>query len=346
MKSLFFCNTNFQLIVAMQIAASFNKESSIIITNEINNCEEIVHNLRDTRLFDHIALLDVKTSTKSIDLIRQCIFGMAPNGMDNIYFDEFVGFNFDIPSHIVFAFLYRKNPNIIVNKMEEGLMSLNTPETTCGVLEVSYRIRKLLHKKNLKEIVSGFYCFSPKANKTGIDSILIPAIRSDSNIREYLKIVFCKNAKFEYKENVIFLSCIYDIEGGSPIGELELAKKIAVKVGTENLLVKVHPRDDKEKYIQAGLNVDNNSSVPFEVIQIYNDFSDKILVTTLSGSILNFNVILESAPLSYYGYKLCKLDANPLALHYREVLEGYLNGDDLGLRNIYVMNNIEELLNG
>ena len=188
-----------------------------------------------------------------------------------------------------------------------------------------------------------YICFSPKVNKSGIPSIQIPLINKYSEIKDYLNTVFCKDRIFEYKERYIFLSCIYDVEGGEAIGEFELAKAIADKVGKNNLLVKVHPRDDKEKYISAGLKVDENSSVPFEVIQINNDFSDKILITTLSGSILNFNFVLENVPVAYYGYKLCVLEGNSLAKHYKCIIEQYVNDADLGLRNIKILESIEEL---
>lgn len=343
MKTLFFCNTNYQLIVAVQIALSFKKDCSIIITNEIKNCENIARNLKKIKLFEYVACIDVKTAKSSSILITQCIFGKAPEEIKDCVFDEFVGFNLDISTHIVYAFFYKKNKDIVVNKMEEGLMSLNTLDTSCGVIEVSYKVRRLLHKRNLKDIVSGFYCFSPNANKSNIPSIQIPLIDRNSRIRKCLNSIFCNEKKFVYKEKYIFLSCIYDIEGGNPIGELELAKEIADRVGRDNLLVKVHPRDNKEKYNQAGLKVDDNSSIPFEVIQINTDFSDKILITTLSGSILNFNQALKNAPTSYYGYRLCKLGGNPLASHYKDVLEQYLADKELGLKNIYVMNSTEEL---
>lgn len=343
MKTLFFCNTNYQLIVAMQIAISFKKNSSIIVTNAIKNCEEIISNLKETRFFEQVAYLDVKTENNLFELIRRCVFGYAPKEIKDCVFDEFVGFNFDIPSHMVFAFFYGKNRNIVVNRMEEGLMSLNTPETSCRVIEVSTQIRRFLHKRNLRGSVSGVYCFSPKVNKSGIPSIQIPLINKYSEIKDYLNTVFCKDRIFEYKERYIFLSCIYDVEGGEAIGEFELAKAIADKVGKNNLLVKVHPRDDKEKYISSGLKVDENSSVPFEVIQINNDFSDKILITTLSGSILNFNSVLEKVPIAYYGYKLCVLEGNSLAKHYKRIIEQYVNDVDLGLRNIKILESIEEL---
>lgn len=343
MKTLFFCNTNYQLIVAMQIVISLKKEASIIVSNSIKNWKEIISNLKETGLFEQVVYFDVKAKDNSFKLIRQCVYGYVPDEIKNCIFDEFVGFNFDIPSHMVFAFFYKKNRNIVVRKMEEGLMSLNTSETSCRVIDVSVWIRHALHKKNLRSSISGIYCFSPKANTSDIPSIQIPLINKESKIKDYLNKVFCANRKFEYQEKYIFLSCIYDIEGGEAIGEFELAKAIANKVGKNNLLIKVHPRDDKEKYISSGLKVDENSSVPFEVIQINNDFSDKILITTLSGSILNFNSVLENVPISYYGYKLCSLKGNLLALHYKDVLEQYINDSELGLRNIKILESIEEL---
>lgn len=126
-EDTFFCNTNYQLIVAVQIALSFNKSGSIIITNEIKNYENIVKNLRKTKLFEQVACIDVKTVKKSITLTIQCILGMVPKEIKKCIFDEFVGFNLDIPSHIVYAFFYKKNKDIVVNKMEEGVMFLTRP---------------------------------------------------------------------------------------------------------------------------------------------------------------------------------------------------------------------------
>lgn len=343
MKTLFFCNTNYQLIVAMQIAVTFDKKCSVIITNQIQNADSVLENVKNTHLFENVSFIDVKATVPSSEMMKKCVYGFAPAEIINCIFDEFVGFNMDIYSHMVYAFFYNQNKKILINKMEEGLMSLNTTETSCRVLDWTYKIRKLMRKKNLRESISGFYCFLPQANKTDIPSIQIPMIKETSEIRDYLNNVFCQNASFAYKEKYIFLPCIYDIEGGEPIGELELAKKIANKVGKENLIVKVHPRDNKEKYIDAGLKVDENSLVPFEVIQINNDFSEKILITTLSTSILNFNPVLEKVSKSYYGYKLCDLSENPLAQHYKKVLEEYLNDKNLGLRNIHVLDTIEEI---
>lgn len=344
MKTLFFCNTNYQLITAIQITSSFKKSASVILTNEIVNADTLSTRLVAENIFEKVAVIDVKSHLNSFTILGRSFFGWIPANIKSVKFDEFVGFNFDIPSHFIFASLYKKNPNIVINKMEEGLLSYNTPETTCRVLDLSWKLRRFFGKSNLRENVQSFYCFQPQAYPGELKTICIPKIESTNAIKESLKRIFAPNGVSDYKEKYIFLSCIYDFEGGEPIGELNLATAIANIVGIDKIIVKVHPRDNAERYVKAGLKVDTNSQVPFEVIELCSDFKDKVLITTLSGSLLNFNPVLEKPIRSIYGYKLCDLDKNDLAKHYSGVLVGYLNNCAMGLKNIEVAQKLEDIL--
>ena len=110
-------------------------------------------------------------------------------------------------------------------------MSLNTPKTSCRVIEVSTQIRRFLHKRNLRGSVSGVYCFSPKVNKSGIPSIQIPLINKYSEIKDYLNTVFCKDRIFEYKERYIFLSCIYKfLKAEKLLVNLSLRKQLQIRL--------------------------------------------------------------------------------------------------------------------
>lgn len=343
MKTLFFCNTNYQLITAIQITCSFKKSASVILTNEMKNADELSKRLGAVNIFDKVAVIDVKSKQNSLSIVKKCFYGWIPENLKAIQFDEFVGFNFDIPSHFIFASLYKKNKSIVVNKMEEGLLSYHTPETTCRVLSLAWKLRKSFRKPNLREKAQGFYCFQPQAYSGLLKAITIPKIEANNTIKALLEKVFAPNGISDYKEKYVFLSCVYDFEGGHPIGELNLANAIADMVGIDNLIVKVHPRDDAERYIQAGLKVDKNSQIPFEVIELCANFKDKVLITTLSGSLLNFNPVMEEPIRSIYGYQLCDLDNNDLAKHYSGVLSGYLDNCDIGLKSIEVAQKLEDI---
>lgn len=344
MRTLFFCNTNYQLITAIQITKSLKKNASVVVTNEIKNVDEICERLAWENIFEMVLTIDVKSKLSSSTILKRCVSGWLPDNLKGKRFDEFVGFNLDIPSHFIYAGLFNENKDISVNKMEEGLLSYNTLETTCSVLSLSWKVRKLLGKANLREVAEGFYCFQPQAYTGTLNQIRIPKIDAASDIKDSLARIFTPNGISSYSEKYVFLSCVYDFEGGEPIGELELAKLICEKVGNENLIVKVHPRDDTNRYKNAGLKVDTNSKVPFEVIELCADFKDKVLITTLSGSLLNFNPVLENPIRSIYGYKLCNLANNHLAQHYSGVLTGYLDNRAIGLRNIEVARSMEDIV--
>lgn len=69
--------------------------------------------------------------------------------------------------------------------------------------------------------------------------------------------------------------------------------KVANLVGKDNLLIKIHPRDLRTIYSDNGFNVDKNSLIPWEAIQLSSDFSDKVFLTINSGSVLSGSTMSE-----------------------------------------------------
>lgn len=347
-KVLFVCNTNYQIIVAIKITLSYNYKSTLILTENLKGADSVKNKLEMQNVFDSVFVIKEKKKT-SFGHILDCVFGIRLE--KNEFYDEFIAFNFDILTHKIFATVNKKNENIVISQMEEGVISYKTEDTTCGVLNVSYKLRKLFKKDNLKAGIKSFYCFYPKAYNGKYQTIKIPNL-SDADIkcREIITNVFTSGISQkcdgeEYcGEKYIYLPSIYDIEGGTPIGELELAKRIADYVGKDNLLVKVHPRDNMQRYIEQGLHVDNNSKTPFEAILIKYDFSKKIFITTLSGSLLNINPLFSNPPVSFYAYNLCDLSNNRLALHYKKVVDSFINSKDITLKNLRILNSLEELI--
>lgn len=351
---LFFCNTYYQLITAVQIKLTLklNDRATVIITDHSANADIIADRLRETNVFEYVYYMKTKVSPEDVTLsfrlkaIRDGIFGRLPEGMNKKdYFDEIIGFNMDLATHYVYASLLKRNKNIVCNRMEEGLLSYQTPSASNGVLSTIYKLRKFLCKRNLRENIAGFYCFNPEVYYGKLSPIAVPKIGKENTVlKSVLESLFLIDKKIEpYKQKYIFLSCIYDIEGNTPIGELDLAKQIADVVGKENILIKVHPRDDISKYETAGLTVDKNSSVPWEVVCIEQDFSQHVFITTLSGSILNVSAMLSSAPTSFYGYPLCATEKNQLAVHFKKVIEDYLANPEFKAKNIKILHHTNEL---
>ncbi len=131
------------------------------------------------------------------------------------------------------------------------------------------KLRKIIGKPVIENSFLNFYCFYPQIYKGYLKPVEVPMIQLNSEICVALRKVFeLDDKKLSYKYKYIFFTSVYDFEGGKPVGEYELVCKIADIVGKDNLLIKTHPRDTRTLYVDNGFNVDENSSVPWEAIQL------------------------------------------------------------------------------
>lgn len=139
---------------------------------------------------------------------------------------------------------------------------------------------------------------------------------------------------------------MYDFEGGAPIGELELVKKIGELVGNENLIVKTHPCDTRRVYEKNGFYVDDNSNVPWEVIQLTGDFSDKVFLTANSGSVLAGSFMSDKPIRTFYLYKLCDISKNVGAQEAARAIFSLVHKEELKgvLDKVYIAESLENIL--
>lgn len=353
-RVLIVCNTYFQLIAAIQLKQTLKKEEEVylVLSDHSKNAENICERLKEQCFFKDIWFFDTKKLVKHrnmFDTIKNIWLGCFGRNLLNIdkklCFDEIIGYNLDIPSHFLYAYLKRKNKNMICNRFEEGLFSYHTLPDDCRELKIIYKIRKFFKKQNMREEPKVFYCFHPSLYKGSLEPIQIPRLfKDDITIKKLLTNIFQIKEGQESGYKYLYLPCIYDMEGGEPIGEFRLAEKIAATVGKNNLLVKVHPREDQTKYVEAGFHVEKSSSIPLEALMIAGKYQNMVFLTSLSGSILTVSNILELRLEAYYLYALCDLTNNSMAQHYSKVLEGYLSEKSLKLDNIRIVTDLQDIL--
>ena len=106
-----------------------------------------------------------------------------------------------------------------------------------------------------------------------------------------------------YDKKYIYFASMIDSEILKKDGEFAILRDIAEVVGKDNLIVKLHPREEnRQRYADLGVTIDTNSDIPFEIIQLVRDFSDNVFITCLSGSVLNFASILPERTRTYFTY--------------------------------------------
>ena len=323
-KVLMICNTHYQIIIAIQMKMTIKKDESvsILISDHSNNANIVAEQLKKEKdLFEDVYYIETKQFCKRktsiagiMSDISHCIKGADIfNEVAVNKYDEVIYYNFDLATVSICEMLYKKNKSITCARFEEGILSYPN-NGSYRYVSVMCGIRKVLGKLNISKRVKSYYCFYPDLYTGTLTPISVPIITQNSPIINILKSCFPVNLqKHSYREKYIFFTSVYDFEGEAAIGESEAVREIAELVGSDNLLVKKHPRDSRKVYEELNLHVDNNSSMPWEIIQFQINLSDKVLLTVNSGSVLSSVLMLQDGPKAFYVYNLCDLSRNSKA---------------------------------
>lgn len=358
MNTICYCNTYFQLITAIQMKRTIKRKDKmyVILSDMTDGLYNIYNILKKDNFFDGVFFVKSKIPKKNkvqeifykVGELFLVIFDVSIKELKNLPFaDEFIFFNDDISVYRTFSMVKRRCHNLKVSRFEEGILSYDTPFSKSIRDNLIYIIRRLLHKSNLFDLTEEYYCFNPEIYNGGLRVVEIPKIEiSDNEIKKIMLRYFLNDQEvLVCREKYLFFPSILDLEGGAPIGELDLAVKLAEKVGIDNLIVKVHPRDSVDRFLQKGLHVDTNSFSPWEAIQLNGDFSDKIFITAISGSVLSINALLDKSPRVIFLYKMCNWKNNELAKKTVEKMENLLKRTQNSkfLNSIEIVESIDEI---
>lgn len=359
MKSvLFVCNTYSQLIESIQLRITTFKDDSVsvIITDHTNNSKTVYNRIKKIDVFNNAYYFETLRKYKSptgiiskFDRLKHYIWGSDPTWREyiNDAYDELIFYSQTDEIYTLFSYLYKKNKNINASRYEEGIVSYDDWNFYSKKANIASRFRHLMKKASLEDRIKKFYCFYPMLYEGSLEPEKIPTIDPESRITEILKYIFEVDSNTtDYNQyKYIFFSSIYDIEHGKSIGEIDAVSSIAKYVGIDNLLVKVHPRDNPQRFRERGLHVDEKSSVPWEAIQIGNDFSNHVFLTTNSCSVLSISLIQKNKPKVLYVYPLCKISNNPVAAGTIKTIESLLNSEFVktSIDTVRVIKDIEEL---
>ena len=361
MRILILTNTYYQVLFAMQLklVRYKNCEVDLIISDHSTNSDVVSSKLAQENFFCNVFFVKSKGLVLNRNKFEKLedFFKIAfckdnrykffvPN-IENCFYDEFLVFNYDIQSYGIFSYLCNTNPNIKISRFEEGLFSNSVELMQTSRRKIISDFRKIQKKPIIEKAWHNYYSFTPHLYTGLLNPVLIPPINFNNEVLDILKKSFCINKdSLNYKQKYIFFTSVYDFEGGEPIGEYELVCKIANLIGKENLLVKTHPRDERTIYKDNGFNVDKNSYMPWEVVQLINDFSDKIFLTATSGSVLAGSFMSENPPKTFFMHKCCTVLGNPVAKKTIETIEKLLLDKNLtnSLKNVDIANDIKDIL--
>ena len=318
-RGIFICNTVLQVLIAVWMKYDMLKDevTDIIISNHMNGNEIIAENLNKTGLFNSVI------TVASLDYSRgKCIqrnrffrllhrrfpyldlkdFADIKNRYDNLYIA-----NFDLFSQLIYDFLARKNKKLNLILFEDGtssysLMVKKYYDSTMPPDNKKTRFiyKTLLNKKFIYGNIKAFWLFRPDLMEWKPNFPTLPIKKIDSENKEFRTII---NTAFgydtlddQYAEKFIFFEEAFFAESGY-MEDVELVEELAEIVGKENIFIKIHPRNPKNRFKELGYATNANTFIPWEIIAMNLDITGKKLISIMSSSIMN--------PVSILGLK-CK----------------------------------------
>lgn len=359
-KRLIVVNTYFQVMFAIQLKESLFSQDivDIGITDQIKGYFQIVNNLQKMKVFDHCYDIECKeleaskTRKMKIKKLSSALFHNSKfeQLFKNKDYDNLLYFNISFSTVAIFNILVHNNSKLLCSRFEEGILSYNTELHERGnhsfgrFLDTLFKIRHFLGKPNIIDNIGNFYCFYPELYKLNFTPVEVLHF-SNNSINIITKVFDVKKENCYINEKYIFFSSVYDFEGEEPIGEFEIIKKIANIVGIDNLIIKKHPRDNRDVFEKAGIHVAKVSNLPWEVCQLCCDYSNHILISISSGSLLTINSSIENPITSYYLFPCCHYQKNSIAKISVNAIENLFNNPNMKmkLRNIKIVSDIKDI---
>lgn len=290
-KNLIIANTYFQLITAINLSINHfnNDENDLILTDRSVGMQEVGKKLKKYKVFNNIFYIqskDICTDKNKLKKYLTYLFNRKKiiGSLLKEKYDCLLFFNYDLLTYSVFDELSNKNKDLICKRYEEGYIAY-VKETKNNNLNQT--IRKILFRKNLEKSIKSMYLYHPDLlcydlkYKTEQIKLLN---KEDEKLKEICNYIF------DYKKETIKQKYIFFEESffcdNKGVEDMELILKIADIVGKDNLLVKLHPRNKIDRFKKYGIQTNKTIGIPWEVIQMNNDFSDKVFITISSGSVL------------------------------------------------------------
>jgi len=322
MRTLFFAYTPFQCMAALAIKEQFYKDSEtdIMISDSVHRRNTLKDNILENDLFDHVYYGDIRTFfPKSQNKIKHEVMRIWSAAVptyiakhiefESANYDVFVTTEVNYYTESIFSLLKKVNPNIKVELMDEGYSSYTyyfrenyRPTTRKNKIKrLLFRALGLLtSRKYISDQAKKIYYFAPELlcwkdipyQIEKIDTSLIMDYRSLVNQMFGYGQLNVDGIAEEYKEKFIFFEESFFWSQGNQ-NDVEIINRIADIVGKENMIIKLHPRNQINRFEDMGYKTNKTEGIPWELVVLnMNPKKEKVFITFSSGAVLNFKFLV------------------------------------------------------
>ena len=313
------CNTPFQLLNAINIVVN-NVESGkydLYLYGEFRNSERILKNILKLKLFDKVFFIKKNTAVKNSKL-RTFAKLIIPSFILNDFIYEDISFEeinsyysrvFVGDGNLIGIYLLKKNPMAELIMFDDGIAT-NVGNALFDTIGSFYKKIGRLFKLGVYSFnVSKLYVTNKSFCKSTItDNILqLPFLTCTNPATEIAKDIFSYNSNTQLNlyKNVYLGQPLEEKQGFN--GNKPLFFKDQIPQFNENLLVRLHPRQDSNEFNNEC--VDNvNNMWELECMNSISD--DHVLIGFCSTAHLMPKLLCDKEPYIIFLYELFLNDKN------------------------------------
>lgn len=304
----FFAATPYQVFNCVNILKNYykNESADIYILTFACDISDLYCSLKKSSIFKNVYLFEnIMKPKNKLGVIKDFIFtdSYILKTLKNKKYDKLFLTCIGDRNDLFYNKLLKNNKNLELYFYDEGIgIYINGFYQSSSNMLLFY---KILNYKYSVENFKKVFVYNPELVMSDINCKLekIPKVDKKSNFDLF-------NRVFNHKiqDNYDLYGYIYlDQYFSKYMDENEykktykfdhnrILKIISNKIGAKNLIIKKHPVTPDDQYSFSFYNVSKDYKVPWEIIQLNFDMSNKVLITVNSTSVLTPKMIFNEEP--------------------------------------------------
>lgn len=309
-KTLFLCNTVYQLIVLIELKLSryYETDVDIIITDTLVDSVKIAEKVGELDLFHNVYPLKIKIDNIEYSRIpvrfrEKKIKRYLEKQKCYIMYEEYDEYLFSNVAGIgcvLGEYLKIINRNLELCMFEDGIGSYS--EEIYNNFLKRFRNKNMIKRLYFKifphamNMISRYYLSMPEIFQwkipNGADVIKILPPDNKELLRKILNHIFEYDGQNkEYEDKVIIMEESYHYEK-TDVDDMKLFVYIANLIGKTNLIVKRHPREKEDRFTELGIKINKDKKMPWEVI-LLNCNLENVFLITITSTIAFTSMLLD-----------------------------------------------------
>ncbi|MBR0145448.1 MAG: hypothetical protein IJM25_02165 [Eubacterium sp.] len=314
LDAVYLVTTPFQIMSAISLAVNRKERADLYIDVQFAGVEELAERIRARQIFDRVHILD---KVRAIDEIRSA-GNTAKRYRKMLYWYRHVdeaaaeillpdreyrilyATHYIIPASLLMLYISKHDLRTKAYFFDDGESSYHL-EKFYNSSRGDRMAKKMVLKTKKDRKAKRLYVYSPEVFRKTMAQCPIPVYQlprfsENKTVQEHLSAIFDVTPEKGIRESMVILDARKgDILSPEDWKRLEeLYERMAEELGPENVIIKRHPRDEKNE--NPKITEYEHQTMPFELICLASSMNKKTLVALHSTATYNPKLLFDQEP--------------------------------------------------